>query len=240
MNYTEFQDLNYLPENILSIDSNIRKELLGACIDTINTAYLNKENFATSKFRTDLNDYVIIGFKGTSQLIDWQTDLNFNPKENLHNGFVKKANSINISHLLSNRNIILTGHSLGAAIAFFKFIEARNNPNTAKNIKMLVCLGMPRPGKETIVNQLLNDALNQEPKLSASTATHFIVLQDKGKTDPVTQLPKSYGSVSSDKVDTIDYSSTTPKGWSRFLELYLHQLNSYRDSLSTYLKSHQK
>ena len=175
------------------------------------------------------------------------TDLKYSQKDDFHSGFKSKADDIRDSWQLEERlkgksNVILTGHSMGAAIALYYFIYFRTSKDTtlASKIKMLVCFGMPRVGSIFFLEDRLEKALagsgSSVPKLDPAKALHFVILKEGGHLDVVTTIPKALHSPKEELMDVVDfYSAKPPSKTSKLLGIHTHRLSAYRESLERLL-----
>lgn len=238
MNYQKFQ----LREKIQNLLVSGQGDLLLKCLDTIKSAYLTKQDIVEDSFE----DLHIVGFKGTSNINDLLTDLNYTSSDKFHQGFKARAEEIHTrlnlpSRLKTQSKIILTGHSLGAAVALYNFIRYRLDDSLGlrEQIKMLICFGMPRIGAESHIKKELDSALEVSPKLQAQNALHFIILKEGKHQDKITTLPQSLGYPQQELLDFVDYYElTTASTVSKLLGIHLHSLNSYRDSIEQFLTAH--
>lgn len=235
MNFRRFQ----LQEKIQTLISSHQSKLLLRCIDVIDSAYLSNKDLVEES----VDGYDIVGFKGTSSIPDLMIDLKFSQKDDFHSGFKSKADDIRDSWKLEERlkgksNVILTGHSLGAAIALYYFIYFRTSKDTnlASKIKMLICFGMPRVGSVFFLEDRLEKALAVSPKLDPAKALHFVILKEGGQLDVVTTIPKALHSPKEELMDVVDfYSVKPPSKTSKWLGIHTHRLSAYRESLERLL-----
>lgn len=221
MNYKSF----LLKERLNMIEST-DYDLLFDCLKTIQKSYQEKSDFEVSKS----GGYTIIGFRGTKSVHDWFLDLEFSSKELVHRGFKKRSDEIDISKIVEeNSNLIFTGHSLGAAVAAFKFLETKIEARP--KAKMLICFGSPHLGKEEFYNSLLLRFVSNPQK-----EIHYITLVDKERRDPVTTLPSSLAEIDPKLVDFVDlHSGKEVSRISKILGKNLHDLSSYKTSLDDYI-----
>lgn len=221
MNYKNF----LLKERLNMIESS-QYDLLFDCLKTIQKSYQEKSDFEVSKF----GNFTIVGFRGTKSIHDWIMDLDFSSKEIIHRGFKKRSDEIDISKVVEeNSNIIFTGHSLGAAVAAFKFIETKIEARP--KAKMLICFGSPHLGKEEFYKSLLLRFVSNPQK-----EIHYITLVDKERRDPITTLPSSLAEIDPNLVDFVDlHSGKDVSRISKFLGKNLHDLSSYKTSLDDYI-----
>lgn len=215
--------------------------LVSKCFDAIQKSYtsLEKEEeeypFAIEQF----SGYTIIGFRGTKRLTEYIDDLSFSKDDEIHRGFKKHSDKMNLDEIIKeNNNIIFTGHSLGAATATIKFLEYKSNPETQSKIKMLFCFGIPRMGSKSFENKLLDVCSNPIKEL------HFISLIERHKdndptncdTDPVTHHPGSFAEIDPNLVDFVDFHSLNdPSSKPKFLNLHLHSFVNYQKSLKPWI-----
>lgn len=210
--------------------------LIQKCLETIRKSYKSGKPFEINQY----NEYTIIGFHGTKTLEDISIDLDFSEKDEIHHGFKKYADSLTLNVEKVNK-IILTGHSLGAAVAILKFIELKKNQRTKDKIKMLFCFGSPKIGHKAIYKELLDSVSNPEKEL------HFITLVERtkkypGHQDPVTLIPKSFDTIDSNLIDFVDLHSLESESMiDKFLGIHLHRLKNYEQSLDAWTSLlHQK
>jgi len=237
MNFKKFQ----LQEKIQSLISSGQSGLLLACIDVIDQGYQKNKDVSEGSF----NGFDIIGFKGTSSIQDLLKDLDFSKSDDFHTGFKAKATQVKehdkLNELIEKKtNVVITGHSLGAAVALYNFIQFRLDPNLAPKIKMLVCFGMPKVGSVEFLQTKIGKALSTSPQLVASDALHFIILKEGSKQDVVSTLPNSLHQPQTDLLDFVVYSALKPASMTaKFLGTHLHKLTAYRESLEHLLTGTQ-
>ena len=98
-------------------------------------------------------DVTVVAFRGTEGLDDWKIDLEVKKNEvGLHEGFANSSSSLLpfVLPLVRGKSVILTGHSLGAAISAVTAIRLR----MMCQVKV-VNFGQPRIGDKYAI-QLLN------------------------------------------------------------------------------------
>ncbi len=187
---------NYSPYDELNIDK--FKPFYNYCLYLSNYVYYDNDNIISNKeYDTQLlitinNNSLYICFRGSSSLKDWIVNLDLNltkcTKNNksykIHNGFNNQYTSVKndiinkISHLLNIyniNNIVITGHSLGGAIATVCSLDLIDNPLLFNKTVYCVTFGCPRVGNKDFIN-LYN---------SYDIKTHRIVT----KGDPIVKLP---------------------------------------------------
>lgn len=114
--------------------------------------------------------YSIISFKGTDTINDWKTNLQFFQRENgsegnVHNGFYQAVDQ-NWEQLLEeiknhqdkfnnkrNKEILLTGHSLGGALAIITASKLNSLAEFTGKIKGVYTYGAPRVGNKDFKQQ---------------------------------------------------------------------------------------
>jgi len=136
---------------------------------------------------------VIISFRGTvlTSILDWLEDLNFFQTEaicpacGVHEGFYEaymsiRADFVKYVHLAEqaypNSEIVITGHSLGGALAYLAAVDLSLNEGI--NVTTSYTFGQPRVG-----NTIFKDTWEQ---IFYDTATSFRVTHGL---DPVPHLP---------------------------------------------------
>ena len=112
----------------------------------------------------ELNDVLYIAFKGTDDLQDWSYNLDYelkkltipydnkNSKIKVHTGFLKIYKMVreNIHNKIGTfKNIVVSGFSMGGAIAVLCSIDLQYNFNA--NIKCIT-FGSPRVGNKEFIN----------------------------------------------------------------------------------------
>jgi hypothetical protein len=97
---------------------------------------------------------VVVAFRGTLGIRDWELDLDSDKDEDgFHHGFSKATGRFlpTLYRLLYNRDVIFTGHSLGAAMAAVAAARLRSYCNV-----LHICnFGQPRIGNCSAVQKLL-------------------------------------------------------------------------------------
>ncbi|WP_369902064.1 lipase family protein [Bacillus manliponensis] len=110
------------------------------------------------------NDTIIVAFRGTKSDSDWVADALVNQKPypftlnsgNVHNGFLSIYESCRdnimdtLSQLSPNKTLLVTGHSLGGALAVLHMLDAR--VNTSFFHYELYNFGAPKVGDLTFRN----------------------------------------------------------------------------------------
>ncbi len=99
------------------------------------------------------NDIWMVAFRGTRSLNNWITDFDVEKnKEGLHKGFIYATESLlpQIIPIIKDKQVILTGHSLGAAMSAIAGIRLKD----ICNIKEIVNFGQPRIGNQSAVDLL--------------------------------------------------------------------------------------
>ncbi|QYX30006.1 lipase family protein [Sphaerospermopsis torques-reginae] len=133
--------------------------------------YLQNDNkWGILVFLATYSKYSIISFKGTDTINDWKTNLQFFQRENgsegnVHNGFYQAVNK-NWEQLLKeiqkhqdkfnnkqNKEILLTGHSLGGALAIITASRLNSLAEFTGKIKGVYTYGAPRVGNKDFKQQ---------------------------------------------------------------------------------------
>lgn len=120
--------------------------------------------------KSQLVDYPIISFSGTqnfSQVLNY--DLNFlpeewSPKGKAHSGFIKRSLKLidEIEYFIEeNDNFILSGHSLGGAVAVLCASRITTN---GKNVLAVYTFGTPKIGDEEFREYYINQNLWEKTK----------------------------------------------------------------------------
>lgn len=127
---------------------------------------LKEDSTGFQAFVGSTNDYVIVSFAGTSELIDYITDLTFASKPetlrgipgNVHIGFLNvlerswpKLLELVKKHTAVNKPILLTGHSMGGAQAV---ISAARLAKLGFPVDSIYIYAVPRIGDETYANYI--------------------------------------------------------------------------------------
>jgi len=108
----------------------------------------------------DYFTYAIVVFRGTESLLDWKTNLGMNltpygTQGQVHSGFLDAIDCIKlplIKHLRKlNKPVIITGHSLGAALGV---IFTAICYNLGFKVSNLVTFGQPRVGDEIFISEV--------------------------------------------------------------------------------------
>lgn len=115
-------------------------------------------------FEVQMNKYLVIAFRGTDAMSDWQYNISLlkksvaNESDNrffvprVHGGFLSQYNSLKevlnreMSHFNCDVKLIVTGHSLGGALACICAHDFIQNTMRQKANIQLVTFGCPRPG----------------------------------------------------------------------------------------------
>jgi predicted lipase len=102
-------------------------------------------------------DVIFVAFRGTSNLENWIDDIQvsktcFENNVCIETGFYKLYQKLNYSIMkglsgLQNRNLLITGHSLGSALATILSYDLCNTYNIT-----LITFGSPRVGNKEFVN----------------------------------------------------------------------------------------
>lgn len=147
------------PENIESVVGELDVER--------DFKYFSIEACDTQAFVLIKGDFVYVSFQGTQSLFDWLKNFcmelkGINDIGHHHTGFMsvtEESFPIVGEHLLSvlknypNKKIVLTGHSLGGAMAtLYAFILKQKHPNV--NIHSLITFGQPRCGDKPFSEHL--------------------------------------------------------------------------------------
>jgi len=116
----------------------------------------------------DVGKFTCIAFRGTADVRNWLTDLEF-PKIPLahgvrvHHGFIKSTDAIlpllqaKLGHPADSPPLIITGHSLGGALAALAAFELQR---AGYNVESVYTFASPRVGNagwRDMYNQLLRD-----------------------------------------------------------------------------------
>lgn len=134
-------------------------------------------------------DYIVVAFRGTSNLRDWITDAQFTQRLlveeadgaecKVHHGFLDAYESVisDLGHYLSSihrhRPVFVTGHSLGGALAILAALELKRQ---GFDVRQVYTFGQPRVGNKNFAN-LYNWSLKENT---------FAVVNEG---DPVPLLP---------------------------------------------------
>lgn len=198
---------------------------------------------------SNINTLYIV-FRGTSSLQDWKTDLKIRQDTLLYNdvkvhrGFLEQYLSIHtdiMKHLTSvinyTNNIIITGHSLGGALATICAVYLKENPNLNKYNISVYTYGSPRVG-----NKKFKKLYNKHIKESYRIAGH---------SDLITYFPmnSSYTHVHpaisyNDNIAFLFKKLSIPSTFRRFFNTLKnmditansHKLSSYHEAISTFHK----
>lgn len=150
----------------------LEKDQLLKCIDLCIESFDNKKRENKTLFNIGncqgfflKEDYFYIVFRGTDSLIDWIYDFDFkqieipyttmspDSKIKVHSGFIdmyRKVKSLINNEAIKRNNIIITGHSLGAALATLCALDIQKN-FIDKNISC-VPMSSPRVGNKYFVD----------------------------------------------------------------------------------------
>lgn len=126
----------------------------------------NKGTDTQGIFGTTGGDTFVIAFRGSEEtgIADWITDLKFvkqvypfeggNKKSKVHYGFIQAYKSVrdavlNAARNTPHKNIVCTGHSLGAALATLAALDIRLNV-PGKNVRCFT-FGSPKVGNKAFV-----------------------------------------------------------------------------------------
>tara|TARA_Y100000389_G_scaffold169134_1_gene175175 strand:- start:1706 stop:2470 length:765 start_codon:yes stop_codon:yes gene_type:complete len=179
----------YIPSLLIQTNIDKHRNLYRYCSKLSKRAYITNKNpiYDTRVNFIINNNTLYIYFRGTSSLHDWKINLDArlklyqknNNTFKIHNGFYTQYNSVKkyiYSYLIENNsydNIIITGHSLGGALATICSFDISDYIYN-KNITC-VTFGSPRVGDKNFIN--LYNYYN--------ISTHRIVIYD----DPVPKWP---------------------------------------------------
>lgn len=129
-----------------------------------NVDLLKEDSTGFQAFVGSTDDYVIVSFAGTSELIDYVTDLTFASKPetvrgipgNVHIGFLNvlerswpKLLELIQRHATSNKPILMTGHSMGGAQAV---ISSARLAKLGFPVDSIYIYAVPRIGDTTYAN----------------------------------------------------------------------------------------
>jgi triacylglycerol lipase len=127
---------------------------------------LKEDSTGFQAFVGSTNDFVIVSFAGTSELIDYVTDLTFASRPetirgipgNVHIGFLNvlerswaKLLELVKKHSTDNKPILMTGHSMGGAQAV---ISAARLAKLGFPVDSIYIYAVPRIGDETYANHI--------------------------------------------------------------------------------------
>lgn len=154
------------------------------------TKLLQAPDTDTRAFLTEMKGRLVLAFKGTSSLRNFRTDADFLKESagwapgRIHRGFAASMQDVwpDITNSLALRDvgqkeIWVTGHSLGAALAQLVALRLRLEMNC--NVRAVYTYGTPRVGDETFV-QAYDRALGEK------TFPHI------NHTDIVTRVPPGW------------------------------------------------
>lgn len=154
------------------------------------TTLLQAPDTDTRAFLTEKDGCIILAFKGTSSLRNFRTDADFVMESanwapgRIHRGFSESLQDAwpDLTNNLARRNLAqkeiwVTGHSLGAALAQLAALRLRLELKC--NVRAVYTYGTPRVGDETFV-QAYDRALGEK------TFPHI------NHTDIVTRIPPSW------------------------------------------------
>lgn len=110
----------------------------------------------------DINQLIVLAFRGSRSIANWKANLSFNrrpsdlcPRCNVHVGFWDswveirervKGKVLSAIHAHPNYRFVITGHSLGGAVATLAAGEFRKMNSRLANITELFTFGSPRVG----------------------------------------------------------------------------------------------
>lgn len=119
-------------------------------------------------------DYIIVAFRGTNNIEDWKKNLRFSPNmefcmqdgsgSKVHNGFSRTVHEgwkdllVDLQYLIKNSfdkkdwKILLTGHSLGGALAILTAYRLNSLSEFNSRIQSVYTYGAPRVGDQTFKN----------------------------------------------------------------------------------------
>ncbi|MEY2987825.1 MAG: hypothetical protein RJB13_1346 [Pseudomonadota bacterium] len=133
-----------------------------------NVDLIKEESTGFQAFVGSTDEFVIVSFAGTSELIDYITDLTFASKPetirgipgNVHIGFLNvlerswpKLLELVNKHSTDNKPILMTGHSMGGAQAV---ISAARLAKLGFPVDSIYIYAVPRIGDETYANYIEN------------------------------------------------------------------------------------
>jgi len=188
---------------LLKVDSYSAKSVVTAAaasalvysdvVERIKTVCSEKFGFNTCKYLRNNNtecfvassaDTVLVSFRGTLGVRDWIANMNLVAQATefgmVHGGFLQGYLDINtaleneVDSVISNRQLVLTGHSLGGALATIAASEWRHT----YNIRSIYTFGQPAVG-----DQEFRESMNQ------FKARFYRVVNDD---DIVTKMPPTY------------------------------------------------
>jgi predicted lipase len=128
---------------------------------------------------------IIVAFRGSVNIANWVTNLDFLMKPypgvsgaQVHRGFSEAFDAVSplvvssVQNLLSahpNANIVITGHSLGAALATFAAVDLKTKLNIPSTRITFYTFGSPRTGNQAFTDYLYS----LYPTSGCQRVTHY-------------------------------------------------------------------